>query len=475
MPSIAEVQNTDYLALLRNPPRATLGLCLVLGLVFVLWHSADVRRQSKLDNFYIEHLLAVEWPNYDPYLRQHRETALANQLDALYDKKDFVSLSHQIGADQGFVTSFTGSSFLDADTMAQWTGQRHSYDPDHNRLSRFALGLSPQVFRPITFFTYQLVPQFLPSLLANLLLLLICGGLLERRIGAGIVLATYTLGGIGGGLVFLALNSQSVFPLATASVGTSAVVAGFAMLLHSGGLTLPGSARPLRHASWIICALWLGKEVAEYFLEHLPASILIPHAAGFGTGILVWLGYQRWFLNRGEEEITEAETDADELYRGRLDQALKAISKLNFGEAKQYLRALADSYPQDLRALEQLYNLEKLKPDSTEFEVVAQRLFSASNTDEAAHVCLTVYREYSRLTESRLALDTETSLKLIMRFARLGELKEADKLMRAVLGSHEQHGLMAKTANTLAQAYERMNDNSQAAFYRDMAGKASPS
>jgi membrane associated rhomboid family serine protease/uncharacterized protein (DUF2249 family) len=471
MPSTSPDQKIAIADFLRNPPRTTLGLCLALGLIFTLWHGADLRLQKKLDDFYISQLLAVEWPNYDPYLRQHRQTPLANQLGALYDKKDFASLARQTGADQDFVLSVQNSTFLDADTKARWAADRRSYDPDHNRLSAFALGLNPQQFRPITFLTYQLVPQLLPGLLANLLLLLVCGSLLERSLGGGIVLAAYVGGGIIGGLLFLVLNSHSVFPLATASVGTAAVVALFTMQMRGQELSLPGLGRPLRHAGWIMAALWLGKEGGELFVEHLPWTILLPHLAGFGSGVLVWLGYQRWFVNRALAEIVEVEADVDELYRGRLDQAMKAIGKLSFGEAKQLLRELVDHYPQDLRALVQLYHLEKLKPDSTEFEVVARRVFTASNTDEAAQACLTVYRDYSRLTESRLALDTDTSLKLIMRFARLGELKEADKLMRAVLASHEKHGLLAKTANTLAQAYGKLNDNSQAAFYRDLASK----
>lgn len=473
MPTAATPTKPALPDLLRNPPGTTLGLCLLLGLVFILWHAADLRLQKKLDDFYIGHLLSVEWPNYEPYLRQHRQTPLANQLDTLYDKKDYVSLARQMGADGAFVASFRDSTFLDADTMAQWRSDRDKlYDPDHRRLSAYALGLNPQTFRPITFLTYQLVPQFLPGLLANILLILVCGGLLERRLGGGVVLAGYMLGGIAGGIVFIVLNSHSVFPLATASVGTAALVGLLAMALRGQSLSLPGLARPLPYVGWALSAVWLGKELAELLVEHLPVTVLIPHAVGFGTGVAVWLGHQRWVVNRKVEDVIEDSPDMDEIYREQLDQALKAISKLSFGEAKQRLRELADNYPQDIRALAQLYHLEKLKPGSTEFEVVARRLFTASNTDDAAQVCLTVYRDYSRLTESRLALDTDTSLKLIMRFARLGELKEADKLMRAVLASHEKHSLLAKTAHTLAQAYDRLNDNSQASFYRELAGKA---
>jgi len=50
-------------------------------------------------------LLPIEWPDYEPYLRQHRQAALASRLDEAYARQDhdsLVMLARQIGADHGF-------------------------------------------------------------------------------------------------------------------------------------------------------------------------------------------------------------------------------------------------------------------------------------------------------------------------------------------------------------------------------------
>ncbi|MGL1334925.1 hypothetical protein ACSTK4_23630, partial [Vibrio parahaemolyticus] len=84
-----------------------------------------------------------------------------------------------------------------------------------------------------------------------------------------------------------------------------------------------------------------------------------------------------------------------------------------------------ETYPQNVRVLTQLYHLEKLRADQPEFETVARRLFSASTSEEAAQASLQIYKEYQHISQHFEALDVDTSLKLIMRFARVGELKEA--------------------------------------------------
>lgn len=458
---------------LKNPPRLVLGLCLLLALIFGLWHGADTDRQAALDQLYTSRLLAQEWPNYDTYLLQKGQATRLKELQADYARKDYTEIAHQLGADKRFAVDDlekNGKDYMDGEAYSHWFSARQEYNPEHAKLSAYALGLNPQQFRPITFITYQLVPQHPLPLLINIVLLIVAGMALELVLGGGPVLAAYLLSGVLGGLVFAALNSGSVFPLATASVGTAGVVGMFVMQFREQRLKLMGSSLLL--SAWVVVGIWLTKEAVEFLLDHESVTILIPHLAGFAGGVGVWFAFKRWFYVAPDAVVIEEPTvDLGEIYREQLDQALQAISRMDFVDAKKRLREIVKAYPQDLRALEQLYQVEKLEPATDTFEAVTRRLFNLSNTDEAAQVCLSIYRDYSKTTQTERALDTDTCLKLVLRFARLGEVKEAEKLMKLVMSKQKTPGaLLAKAAHALAQAYDRLQDPARAAFYKEMAG-----
>lgn len=450
---------------IKNPPRLVLALCLLLGLIFLFWHSADRERGQELEQRYVSGLLATEWPLYETHLLKTRQSALLTKLQADYAGKDYAPIARQMAADAAFVQS-TQPEHMDVGAFQPWKVARADFDKEHGKLSAYALGLNPQQFRPITFVTYQLVEQNAISLIGNILLLLVAGIALELALGGGAVLGALLVGGVVGGLGFLAFNSSSVFPLGSASTGVAAVVGMFLMQFRREKLRLLGGNVVI--TGWVVLGLWLAKEAAEFLLVHHSIGVLVPHLLGLASAPLVWLAFERWFKAEAVVEVEES-VDMDLVYREQLDQALQSIGRMDFVDAKKRLRELVKAYPQDLRVLEQLYKLEKLEPASDTFEAVARRLFNLSNTDDAAQVCLSIYRDYSKLSETQRALDTDTCLKLVMRFARLGEVKDAEKLIKQVLDKQAKSALLPKAAHALSQAYERLQDNSRAEFYKEMA------
>ncbi len=466
---------TDHRFNWKQPPRLVFGLAVVLSLIFVFWHSADVRRTQALRTMYVQQLLPVEWELYDTHLLKAGQSNTLRRLKEAKAQDDTAALADYMGADDEFVEAVhkQGADYLPPEVLGNWQSARRDFNAEHRLLSQEALGVDPQHFRPITFLTFNFVQPDLVQFLGALLLLLTAGMALEIALGSGAVLAGFLGGGVAGAIVYLMVNGGGVLPLAGAGAGIGGLVGMFALHFRTQPLTYFGVASL---SALLIPALWALWLVAEYFVDGLRTAELAAQIAGLASGPLWYVIYQRWFASRTEAVAALPETSAEELdlsYREQLQQALDAIAALDFVTAQKRLRELVKSRPQDLRVLEQLYHLEKLQPAGTAFDAVARRFFIlATQSENGGRQALLLYRDYDKVSLDKKALDTEICLRLVIRFARLGEIKDAEKIIKGVLARNVSHPLLGKAAHALAQACEQLQDTRRAEQYRDIAKQA---
>lgn len=456
----------------KQAPRLVFGLAVVLSLIFAFWHTADVQRRQELRTLYTQQLLPIEWELYDTHLLKAGQGSTLKYLKEAKAHGDTDTLADYMGADDNFVATVRkqGSDYLPPDVLDRWQSARRQYNAEHRVLSQEALGLDPQHFRPITFLTFNLVQPDLVQFLGALLLLLTAGMALEIALGSGAVLAGFLGGGLAGAIVYLIANGGGVLPLAGAGAGIGGLVGMFAMHFRTQKLKYFGA---LELTALLIPVLWVLWLLAEYFVDGLRTAELAAQIAGIASGPLWYLVYQRWFAGKQEEVAALPEASAEELdqsFREQLQQALDAIAALDFVTAQKRLRELAKSRPQDLRILEQLYHLEKLQPASTTFDAIARRLLTLSTQAESsARQALMIYRDYDKVSPDKKALDTEVCLRLVIRFAKMGEIKDAEKIIRSVLSRKVNHPLLAKAAHALSQACEQLQDTARAEQYREIA------
>lgn len=460
----------------KNPPRFALGLALVLLLIFIPWHLADQRLEKQLAEEYRTRLLATEWPLYETHALKTGQRATLNRLKADYEaarehpeKLDSVAL--YVAMDDGFVAAMKaqGRDYLAPDQYTRWQDARAEFDPQRGKLSGRALGVDPQDFRPITFLTFGLVQADVVQFLAALLLLLTLGIAIELAIGSGAVLAAFLGGGATGALAFLLSNGGNVLPLSGASVGLAAVTGLYLMHFRAARLRLAGR---LEVPAYAFALLWVMLVALEFLVSPLRTSELVARVAALASGPFWAFAYHRWFSHAADYmpviSSDAPEDEAGQAYRQKLAKALDAVAQLEFPTAQKLLREMVKEYPSDLRVLTQLYYVEKLTPGTPAFEAVARRLFNFSTADSDALV-LRLYRDYLRYSPEKAAIDTDTGIKLVMRFTRMGEVIEADKLMRMVLEKNTAHPLIAKTASALADALERLREPTRARFFRQVA------
>ncbi|MDO9179758.1 MAG: rhomboid family intramembrane serine protease [Agitococcus sp.] len=461
----------------RQPPRLSLGLAALLLVLFAWLTPSDNERMSFLNDYYAEHLLKVEWPLYPTHLLQSKQVATLDKLKAAYQNNEDKVLTAQMGFDRDFTDSITnsGRDFLEPEIFSQWQQDRQQFNQQRDQLRSVVLGLDPQRFRPITYFTYAFLDNNSLNVLASAMLLLLVGMAIEWAMGSGALLSAWLVGSLCAGISFSITHFYSVTPL-IGSAGAISGVLGLAFMhfRHANSLTVMGTQTKL--GGWLFLGLFILLTAFNFLNSQFDMGIAIGLGAAFISGIIVCIAYHRWFTANESTEDQQAliihdEMPADELYRHELHSALQKISLMQFTAAERQLRELAEKYPQDKRILEHCYHLLKFKPAELEFEELACGLFALPNQPAANHLVLNIYNDYKRRSKTFVALDSDTCLQLAMRFARIQAFKEAEDAFKRSLESKRSSTLLKKAALALSQAFTAQQQEQRAQYYQRIANE----
>lgn len=126
-------------------------------------------------------------------------------------------------------------------------------------------------------------------LAVNMVMLVYCGRLLERAIGAAALALLYAVGAYCGAAVQWLLDPASVSPVIGASGAISAVIAGYAMLFSERPVPAIGPipSRVVR-VVWLASA-WIGIQLLVAFASDVgqPVVAIGEHLGGFFAGLLL--------------------------------------------------------------------------------------------------------------------------------------------------------------------------------------------
>jgi membrane associated rhomboid family serine protease len=460
----------------RQPPRLSLGLAALLLVLFAWLTPSDNERMSFLNDFYAQHLLKVEWPLYPTHLLQSKQVATLDKLKAAYQNSEDKILTAQMGFDRSFTDSISssGQDFLEPEIFSQWQQDRQQFNQQRDQLRPVVLGLDPQRFRPITYFTYAFLDNNSLNVLVTALLLLLVGMAIEWAMGSGALLSAWLVGSLCAGISFNITHFYSVTPL-IGSAGAISGVLGLAFMYfrHANSLKVMGTQTLL--SGWLFLGLFILLTAFNFLNSQFDIGIAIGLGAAFISGMIICIAYRRWFTANepleDQQDIIHDEMPADELYRHELHSALLKISQMQFTAAERQLRELAEKYPQDKRILEHCYHLLKFKPSELEFEELACGLFALPNQPAANHLVLNIYNDYKRRSKTFVALDSDTCLQLAMRFARIQAFKEAEEAFKRSLESKRSSTLLKKAALALSQAFTAQQQDQRAQYYQRIANE----
>ncbi len=118
-------------------------------------------------------------------------------------------------------TSFWG----DEVQISDWKKEIYQFGTQYRNQLMFRFGLSSLEKKPLSWLTYQFSHLNWVHLLSNMLFLVLIGAAVEGLAGSAVLIFTYLVGGISGGLGFLLLGSAGTVPMVGASASISALLA----------------------------------------------------------------------------------------------------------------------------------------------------------------------------------------------------------------------------------------------------------
>ncbi len=431
-------------------------------LVFFVFQSDENEDYNKAIDYYLNSpLVTLEYSKY--YQFKHPKASEEKLQNLQVDGLDVQELIMDDLWSAKIETALYPESSIE---YANWQQHRQQFEHLLMQVTYYGKGLRPAKFSLLTDFTHMFLHGDAWHLFGNMVFLLIFGFSLEIIFGAFKYLGLYLLSGLGAGLFFTLLNSTSYMPLVGASGAISGLMGCYAMVY---GL------RKIQFFYWflvrfdyiklpalVVLPVWLLKEIWEYSNNPESNVAYMAHVGGLLTGALLAfiLKYQTT-VNKEYLEGSDEEDERDPISEN-LESALDAMRRLNFPKAKTFLVKVVNAQPANIRALELLYQIEKLKPLQSSFKALLERIFEVTrNERELDDWVHELYDEFRQLNPQS-GLSVKRLVELCGRFSRSGYTKDAEAIINLLEGARPDAPQIPEMILNLSNYYLRNNQRVKA-------------
>lgn len=427
----------------KRLPILSLLLSIVLVLCFfaIEKHDQSIFEQAT-SQYQQQNLLKVEGDAYVEFIERRlniEQLGTQANLDKIYraaqakTSDQFITLLLNDRAFYSYILA-EGRLFMSGSEFSEWQAKRESIiNPIVTQLYSHKFALNLAHYGISNFISHLFVETSRVWLAVNILLLLVCGGLIECCLTRGklvlLLFGATFIGSIfylllagkaspslqgGGGAVFACLGANLVQLCISYRNGSKAkLILALALLLL------------LSIASYL-GALWFWQEAEVERLSLLGLMLVV----GASFYRLLW---QLELLSRPEEkEVSEIENrHLEQEYRTALAQVMAAISIFNFDLARAQLKAMSQRFPNLPEVIEQRYHIEKLYPDEGFYWQSAQDLvnYAVAHNDYERMMLIfeDTQKNASSKQQAKASLAPEYYHKMLMVFVAHNDLNSAEK------------------------------------------------
>lgn len=441
----------------RRPPLVCFLLIALNLLVFVFYQGGDEARWQAAEEYYFSSdLPEFEEQRFLVYINEeHPEWRL--QADA--QGQDFV-YSELLGN-----TEFHRWLLpqLRAEDEEEWLAQRQEFARLRDRLSSFALGLTPAEPSAAGLFGHMFLHGSWDHLIGNMVFLLLFGLSVELALGGRWFAGLYVVGGLAAAGLHMAMEAGSHAPMVGASGAVSAIMGMFVAIygvrklrfFYSLGFVFGEFSAP----ALLVLPLWLGKELFGYFYGD--ASIAYwAHTGGLIAGFVTAL----ILISRRpvEETLPQAEEESTPESRA-LARTEKLQNEGKLLEASQAASAAIRQHPQSLPLIQRAIELTAAAPESEAHHRANLALFAlAGDSHTDARAISTGYHRYLQSTQKPLALNAKACLLLARRAAQEKDWQWLEELLRRLHRLEVKHPLLQRLGMALVNHYRRVGEEQRA-------------
>jgi len=466
----------------QNPPILTVVLIFICIGCYFTWQNKDSEREALAFQYYIQSgLAAIEVPFYLKHLESEKESSALTSLKNLIikDPQQAYSIAlKKLIVDGAFLKQLNSQKIIKPDypLFTLWLQKHNEFKHLLNRIVKYRYGLKPYDYNLESLVLHNFLHDDINHLIINIIFLFMFGFVIELAIGRSAYLLVFLLSGVSSAATLILLDSNSAYWVVGAS-GAIAGLVGFYTLLYGrrkirffysiivyfGYVTAP---------ALVLFPVWLIYELINqyFFLDHVSN---LSHIGGLITGAILGLIYKRYPKLIHQQAIEDNSKQL--IFQKKFQKALELIAQLKFNPAHKILNELLINQPNDINVIKQLYNLEKVHPDTNQYHVFTHHLIKLacekSGEEKLIH---SVYKEYSEIAQPSAKFTTELLYKLAMVFSNNNYLDDAGKICHYLLKHDNNIDRQPELLLSLINALKKVHLTEQSHQYKNLLLKDFP-
>ena len=351
----------------------------------------------------------------------------------------------------------------------KWRVMRNEYESAIGKVSSWKYGFIPEKHHPLTLVSHMFLHGSAGHLLGNMIFLWLVGCVLELGFGRSRYIILYLLGGIFAVGLFYLFKMDSAMPLIGASGAISGLMGAYTVAYGRTKInvfyTLGFYFNYTRVYAILLLPLWLLNESWQLLFLKGSNVAYLAHIGGLMGGAGLGFINIRFF---GRKEHKVFEEDPREKIKPIMEEALKKIESLDIASARSLLTNVLMLEPENDDALKHLYHLDKLHPQTPEFEKTAvKRLTLLCRNARADKELTETFTEYYQLTR-KINLNPELLLNISLAFARLDKTEETRALIDLVYSTSPRHPRMASMLMEISGIWHQKGRQDLWKHYRNL-------
>ncbi|KUJ82800.1 rhomboid family intramembrane serine protease [Microbulbifer flavimaris] len=454
----------------RRPPLMCFALIALNLLVFIFYQGRDEARWQAAEEYYFSSDLPVlEEQRFLVYINEeHPEWRM--HMDAQGEEFVYRELLGNREFHQWLLPQ------LRAEGETEWLAQRQQFDQLRNRLSAFALGLTPAEPTLAGLFGHMFLHGSWDHLIGNMVFLLLFGLSVELALGGAWFAGLYLLGGLAAAGLHMVVEAGSPMPMVGASGAVSAVMGMFVAVYGVQRLrffyTIGFMFGEFSAPALLVLPLWLAKELFGYFWGDAGIAYWA-HLGGLLAGFVATMALLSRRPVLAQMPVEQGVPTAEQRVLARIDRLQEQGKYLEAGEAAG---AAVRQHPQSIELIERAIELSSVAPDSEAYHRAHLALFALAD-DQAIGVgqLADSYRRYLRATSRPRALSAKACLLLARRAAREKQWGWLEELLRRLQGQGVDHPLLPRLGTALVDHYRRLGEEVRAREIQQLVRPASVS
>jgi membrane associated rhomboid family serine protease len=455
----------------RNPPWLTILLIVVNCIIYFGPQGTEQdAMRAAVDYYSRSELPKLELPRYVDYLRHSndgRRQALAVKLDEALRHKQPARVLTFMEWDAAFQAELHAGRIVQAKEpeYERWHEQRARFDQLKGPAFTARWALNPADWQPITLVTAAFLHGSAAHLIGNMVFLFAFGYTVELALGRGRYLAFYLLAGVAGEAGDLLMRWGSPVIGLGASGAISGLMAMYAMLYGRRRIRffyqLLFYFDYVKAPAIILLPAWIAHEFIQQTLNPEDGVAHMAHAGGLIAGALL-LGWHKY--RHPETKVPVADEAVTDAYAEEKAKAEALVKTMQLTSARDIYSRLVKLRPTDGDAVARYFNLAKLTPADDHFHRAARYVFAQEANDAPTEAMVhKAFLAYWEMAKPRPLLTPEQMARLAIRFARAGELVDAERLGLLLLRQDPTHQALPSVLLGLVRAQLQRNGRERAA------------